>query len=576
MIAFSKRTKISTRILFFTALSVFLFWRAQYGYSYSDEPFCITLAQRLYQGDALFRDEWHVCQNFGVVLLPFYAIFHAIVGSTTGILLTFRFLYCLLWLCCMVVLFQTLQRKSIFAAYFTVGYLGLFSPLDYMTLSYTSVGLMSTLMILCLFSAKKNDELNLLWGGICGFFMAILSLCNPYMAIPCILLWLVGFISSFFKSNWLGIGRNFFLGCVIGIGIWLIPYLVLLFSREGLKEILKNIPAIMNDPEHTGSSILSVARTILDCMRTFSLPLYKLIPIAFLVWLTGKFLPEKIANGCRLALWLITCVEFCRLAFGSTVYAASPYFNMQIKDIPLLGLIAFLLLREKPWKLFTIYYGVGMMYTFGTLLSSNTGPIAFYMGIATCGVGGIVFISLLTKEFCNIDWNCQKVKTFAGTVAVIMLAIVASAQIGEELYTRLRRTYWDAPLKELNARIEEGPAKGLITSEDNADAYNEDIRNLKELFAGEASEGKTFLSYTSAPWYYLYADLRYDTFSAWSFGYDDKLSDRLQYYYQLNEKEYPDYIYIRNFDGKLSAKTAELYQVKKTSSGESILLCKGE
>ena len=67
---FSKRIKISVRVLFFAALAAFLFWRARYGYSYNDEPFCITLAQRLYQGDALFRDEWHVCQNFGVVLLP--------------------------------------------------------------------------------------------------------------------------------------------------------------------------------------------------------------------------------------------------------------------------------------------------------------------------------------------------------------------------------------------------------------------------------------------------------------------------------------------------------------------------
>lgn len=574
MTAFSKHVKISVRVLFFVTLTAFLFWRARYGYSYSDEPFCITLAQRLYQGDTLFRDEWHVCQNFGVVLLPIYTIFRLAVGSTTGILLTFRFLYCILWLCCMAVVFRTLQKQSTVAAYFTVGYLGLFSPLDYMTLSYTSMGLMSILMIMCLFSANKREQLNLPWGVACGFFMAILSLCNPYMAIPCVGFWLIGFVSTFFKNKWLLIKRKFFLGCVLGIGVWLVPYLVLLLSGESLEEIVKNIPAILNDPEHEGSSVASIVSTLLECTRVFSMPLYKLVPIALFVWLVCKLLSDKIANIFRFIFWLFTCVEFCNLAFASTVYAVSPYFNMQIKDIPLLGLIAFLLLKEKPWKLFAIYYGFGVIYTFCTLLSSNTGPIALYMGLVTCGAGGIVFISLLTKELYDLDWPFQTANMILSKVAIIAFAVVAFAQLGEELYTRMQRTYWDAPLKELNVRIEEGPAKGLITSKNNADAYNEDIQNFKELFAGESTEGKTFLSYTSAPWYYLYVDLRYDTFSAWSFGYEDKLPDRLQNYYELNGREYPDYIYIKDFDGELSEETEKLYKVKTNSSGDSVLLCK--
>ena len=573
---FSKRIKIRVRVLFFAALAAFLFWRARYGYSYNDEPFCITLAQRLYQGDALFRDEWHVCQNFGVVLLPIYTIFRLVVGSNTGILLTFRFLYCLLWLCCMVVVFRTVQRKSVFGAYFAVVYLGLFSPLDYMTLSYTSIGLMSILMILCIFSTKEKEQLNFFWGGVCGFFAAVLSLCNPYMAIPCVIFWLTGFIGTFSKNNHSVIKRNFFFGCLVGISVWLIPYLVILFSREGLGEILKNIPAIMDDPEHTGSSLIFVANVMRAYMLGYSTHLYKLTFVALLLCILSKYLPDKVANGCRFLLWIVACVEFFLVLFDVIQYATTAHFNYQIKDIPLLGLIAFLLLKKKPWKLFGIYYGMGMIYTFCTVLASNTGAMALYMGMATCGVSGIIFVSLLTNEFFNMDLQYQKLGIVKNKVVIALLILIALAQLSEELYIRMYRTYWDAPLSELNVQIEDGPAKGLITSRDNADTYNQDVQNFKKLFADESTDGKTFLSYTSAPWYYLYVDLRYDTFSAWTFGYDNKLADRLQNYYELNGKKYPDYIYVKNFDGELSTEIAKLYRIKRNLSGDCALLCKLE
>lgn len=88
--------KLCTGIIFIFSF-IFLIWRTKYGFCFNDEPFCITLGQRLFNGDSLIVDEWHGVQNFGAVILPFYALFQLFSVSNDGIILTFRYIYCLLW-----------------------------------------------------------------------------------------------------------------------------------------------------------------------------------------------------------------------------------------------------------------------------------------------------------------------------------------------------------------------------------------------------------------------------------------------------------------------------------------------
>ena len=53
-----------------TLSAAFLILRAPYGWCFNDEPFIVTLAQRLYLGDYMILDEWHPAQVFGPVLFP--------------------------------------------------------------------------------------------------------------------------------------------------------------------------------------------------------------------------------------------------------------------------------------------------------------------------------------------------------------------------------------------------------------------------------------------------------------------------------------------------------------------------
>ncbi len=81
----------------FASILALLIYRATYGYSFNDEPFIITVAQRLYMGDSLIFDEWHLSQSFSpLVLLP-YTVYFKALGTTEGKLLAFRIIYCFTW-----------------------------------------------------------------------------------------------------------------------------------------------------------------------------------------------------------------------------------------------------------------------------------------------------------------------------------------------------------------------------------------------------------------------------------------------------------------------------------------------
>lgn len=114
------------KIIFFVCIFlgiVFLAWRAPYGYCFNDEPFVVTLGQRINFGDSLIFDEWNMAQTISPVIALFYKIFVFINGSTEGILLAFRYIYCLIWITvCSSIMWFFLNNKY-FNNYFSGRYI---------------------------------------------------------------------------------------------------------------------------------------------------------------------------------------------------------------------------------------------------------------------------------------------------------------------------------------------------------------------------------------------------------------------------------------------------------------------
>ena len=67
--------------------------------------------------------------------------------------------------------------------------------------------------------------------------------------------------------------------------------------------------------------------------------------------------------------------------------------------------------------------------------------------------------------------------------------------------------------------------------------------NLTHLIDMTDTDGKRFLSCTSAPYVYLDADLEFATFSAWTFGYGETLNDRVLQYQSVNPDQVPELVF---------------------------------
>ena len=61
--------------LLFLAGTGMIFYKCAFGYSFWDEPFYLTIPQRLFQGDSLFTQEWHLSQLASVLIYPFFALY---------------------------------------------------------------------------------------------------------------------------------------------------------------------------------------------------------------------------------------------------------------------------------------------------------------------------------------------------------------------------------------------------------------------------------------------------------------------------------------------------------------------
>lgn len=526
---------IATGLILLSGL-IFLVWRARYGFCFNDEPFCVTLAQRMFQGDALIADEWHGTQNFGPVLLPLYTLFRLFSSSNEGVLLFLRYTYCLLWWATCVIVFRTVS-KHFKGAILAFVYLVLFSPLDYMTISYTSLGLMSVLLLSCFvysvslekqpFSAPKAVVFSLLW--------IILTLCSPFMAAAYVLVLLLAAAGAYTEKKY---QRGCFFGNLFGtckvsvllIGALAVVYLcVFVFFRADLAQVLDSIPYVLSDPEH---SSISVKEALLNVPRLifYKYPAFCLISAA--VFVCGFVLKCK---KIRIVLFGICTALFVYGQLTMDIWD----LNQQMLYIVILGAVAFALLEEKPYKLFLVFYGFGCAYTFLNNIASNTELMAISMALSVAGVGGIICITLLLKELLAQYSDRKAAKWLAG--AVVIAALVT--QIGSEISVRFYRTYWDKPMHELTETIQYGAAKGLKTTAEYADTYETTYENLTCLLAQTETDGKTFLSCTSAPYIYLDADLDFATFSAWSFGYGEELGDRILQYQTMHASKKPDIIF---------------------------------
>lgn len=551
--------KYQIPLLFLVSMIVLCF-RAQYGYFFNDEPFIVSLAQRLRYGMHLVVDEWNFTQNFGVIILPLYTLYLKIFGSSDGILLAFRMVYCFAWVTTCITLYCIISKKYS-GALGVFCYLILFSPLDQMTLSYTSVSLMCCLLLGGLFFYHLEIRpLSLsVFSALFAFLSIITVISLPFLAAAYVLVVISSFILYLFRKTDF---TRFFLKvtlissaiAVLTAGLYAYHFI---FSSHSLAEFLENISYMFSITAQSKVGTPSKYVTYVTWLTSY----YRVYGTVLLLSIFAVHLPVIRKSYERKAVIFLVDVIFFLIELGKLYQQKSePLFNYQMLPIVFLGIAAFFMLenKQKFCALFLCFSVWGAVYSLFYHLSSDTAAMGISMGFSVSGVASIVYLTALYQEFSQYYQNkiCMhsadhpvKIPKICLRVIASVFAVIMASQFMLQAILKVERHYWDVSVRYMDSSIPYGPGRGIKTEAATVEAYITETSSMHRLLKHVDYEKKDkikFVSLISNPILYLDADLPVGAFSAWTFTKDEALLiKKMSLFYSINPSQMPNVIFYK-------------------------------
>lgn len=519
----------------FLAAFAFMLWKCPFGFGGSDEAFYLTVPHRLCLGDELFYDEWHLSQLSSFFTLPFVWLYRAVTGSNNGMILAARYVYAVVHSAVTLVIYLRLKKFGT-AAVPTVIIFMLYTPFDMMCYSYNTIAV-DALVLGGVIAGTAAEEARLPH-VISGAFFACAVICCPYLAAVYPLYLIAVLLCSVLARKGKVGDRAIFTWCRFGFfscGILLIVclFLVFFFRHSGVKQVLSALPGLFTDPEHPGYSLWFMLKHYVYCIVTA----HSLMPVVialFAALIIAAAVDKK--RGERALLYFVSaalCTLLCWALFVPEL--TERYFNGIMFPLAPLGLVAYILLDEKPRGLFWACYVPGVLYSFCVSASSNMGFLVLSMALSVADAAGISFIGHLARQMRALPGKKAVLGQISATLSVVCLfALVVTV--------KATHCFWNGSPAQLNCRIENGAASGVITSEALCTDY-ERIYDDMQYYADKPREG--MLVYAQETWIPLILDdYPYSGFSAWLSGLDETTEQRLALYYDINPEKYPHYIYI--------------------------------
>lgn len=539
-------------ILLLLAALLFAFWKCRYGFRGDDESFYLSIPHRLSLGDALIRDEWHLSQLSGFLLYPYVSLYTLIAQGTEGLLLATRILYILLHGATAVFIYLRTRKFGFVSLPASILFF-LFTPYDIMSLGYNTMGLnlvTVTGVFLATTSFKRKAPLI-----ISGAAFAGAVLCNPYLAIAYALFCICVLIHVLLKRT--RFSKNIFahkmfspktlLWFTVGAALLALLFFIFLLSRTSIQDILTNIPYMLADPEHPqipmATKLQSYFNSIWNCAPNFNLAILAcgvllLIILADRYLISKTFERFKTHRGVYLTLvCIITALSYLCFIDGLTTY----YYNSILFPLFFIGLISYILCRKKNKKVFVCLFCLGILYSMAMCFSSNQYFYVISMAMSAANIASLLFLGNLIKEMQqdNAPVLYRKFFQYAG---IGTAAAVLVFQCALQITVNATHCFLDSPPSELTYTLSAGPAKGIITNQNYASAY-ESLYADMQYYKTKAKGNILFAS--ERTWGYLVTeDMPYGTYSAWLSGEKDSTIQRLEQYYAVNPEKIPKYIYV--------------------------------
>lgn len=522
---------------------IFAFWKCVYGFGGNDEAFYLTVPQRFNMGDALIKDEWHLSQLSGFLLMPFVWLFTTITGSTQGIILAARVLYIIFHATVSIIIYLRIRKYGYVSVFASVLYF-IFTPYDIMAMSYNTMGLdFVTLAGVIMGTASYKKKLPLI---ISGVVFAAAVLCCPYLAVAYILYGICVLIHTFIKNkdtkfilkSELFAGKTF-LFFSIGIFALAAVFLIFALTRVSVKEIIEYLPYLMTDPEHPQIALSTrfsmYFSSIYNCHSHFKIALF-----SYLAMMLVMIIDRKRKYHRSLYLIVTTAIViFCYvLLLPQLTYAT---YNAIMFPLIFIGITSYILCENKPKPLFASLFVLGIIYSFAICFSSNQYFYVISMVITSSNIASYVFLAQLLKEMKTSQDNIEYA-VWVKRGSFLFVAFMIFLQGAFQITVKAEHCFWESGnTSNLTAQIQNGPAKGIYTNANNCNTYEQIYSDL-QYYKSKPKDKILFL--TAKTWCYLATEFPYGTLSAWISGENNSSVERLRTYYGVNPEEIPKYIYI--------------------------------
>ena len=522
---------------------IFAFWKCVFGFGGNDEAFYLTVPQRFNMGDAMIKDEWHLSQLSGFLLMPFVWLFTTITGSTEGIILAARILYIIFHATVSIVIYSRIRKYGYVSVFASVLYF-IYTPYDIMAMSYNTMGLdFVTLAGVIMGTASYKKKLPLIVSGV-AFAAAVL--CCPYLAVAYILYGICVLIHTFIRNketkfilkSELFAGKTF-LFFSIGIFALAAVFLVFALTRVSIKEIFNYLPYLMTDPEHPqialGTRFGMYFKSIYNCHSHFKIALF-----SYLVMIVVMIIDRKRKSHRSIYLIVTTAIViFCYvLLLPQLTYST---YNAIMFPLIFIGITSYILCENKPKPLFASLFVLGIIYSFAICFSSNQYFYVISMVITASNIASYVFLAQLLREMKTTQDNIEYA-VWVKRGSFLFVAFMIFLQGAFQITVKAEHCFWESGnTSNLTAQIKNGPAKGIYTNVNNCNTYEQIYSDL-QYYKNKQEDKILFL--TSKTWCYLAVDFPYGTLSAWISGEKPSSVERLKTYYRVNHEEIPKYIYI--------------------------------
>ena len=534
-------------------LIVYLVLCARNGIGVPDESFYLTIPQRVFNGDGLISDDWHVSQFSSFIQYPFYALFRWITGSTEGIILYFRCLYIFFQCLCSVICWTAFRHYG-FKGLIGIAYFAFFVPVSVMAVNYYTASIWPAMILASAFLREHKPGRLLLF--VYGVLIALMVLAEPLTA----LLWffytgavLVCFLDAKRKAP--RFRQNLFLlrprtfrfllyGVLLTAGLFL-PYL---FKNNSFAAISANFIHLFTGTEYdfaSGNFLLSVnlLKEILQLYGT--VPACGIAVLTLLAFVFRRF-RTVLKPFFTLVLLILTTLAFWKLQSASL---SGPSSSLLIRffgfPMFLSGPACMLLLEERDKKLEAFWW---MTFSVGVLTDISSEIIIGSAAFTSGAVSVLLMLQLLSESFCSFRKNKNKWKKAAFAVVSLSTALLLTENIGAYVMFDLNRinttfiedcSAVDPDKGNADLQLEKGPMKGLYTTFRIHRIYNAYLQDLDRI---KTERTGSFYVYGLYGYLYLYLyDAPSSSLSAWYVKNEE--SRQLEYYY-LHPDKIPEYVYI--------------------------------